>query len=70
MPRNRQIIKDFHYKVIGYIDTEPNGNQIARDSALRVVGKYDKKLDVTRDFYGRVVGRGNTLSSLFNLFEK
>ncbi len=70
MRKNRQIIKDFHYKIIGYIYTESDGKLTARDALLRIVGTYDPKLDVTKDFYGRIVGRGNTLSTLFNFFDR
>lgn len=70
MVKNRQTIKDFHFKVIGFIDTDEKGVQTARDSVLRVVGTYDPRTDITKDFYGRIVGRGNILSSLFNFFDK
>lgn len=70
MAKNRQVIKDFHYKIIGFIDTESDGKLTARDSLLRIVGTYDPRSDVTKDFYGRIVGRGNILSSLFDFFDR
>lgn len=66
---NRQTIKDFNFRIIGFIDTQADGTLVGRDRALRIVGKYYPKKDITKDFYGRIVGRGNTLSSLFNFFE-
>jgi hypothetical protein len=57
-------IKDFYGKVLGYIEDLPNGDQQLRDFYMKVLGKYDKAQDVTRDFYGRVVARGNQLSML------
>ena len=70
MKSNRQTIKDFQYRILGFIDTQPDGVQVGRDRALRIVGKYYPKQDVTKDFYGRIVSRGNTLSTLFNMFEQ
>ena len=39
-------VKDFYNRIIGYIETRPNGDQTGYD------------------FYRRIVGRGNILSSL------
>ena len=63
---NRQPMRDDHGRVIGYIDTDTvTGDQTGRDFYQRVVGTYVKKLDQTRDFYGRVVFRGgNMLAAL------
>ena len=57
-------IKDFYGRVIGTIDTDAQGNKIARDFYRRIVGKYDKRTNTTRDFYGRVVARGDAVSTL------
>lgn len=62
---DRQILKDFQGRIIGYIDTDKRTqNKTGRDFYQRIVGYYDKKLNVTRDFYQRIVGRGDILSSL------
>ena len=57
-------IKDFYGVIIGYIDEDSQGNKVATDFYRRKVGTYDKRSDVTRDFYGRIVSKGDTTSSL------
>jgi len=56
-----ETIKDFGGKIIGYLDIDADGNQQVRDFYGRILGTYDKKCDVTRDFYGKIVTRGNTV---------
>ena len=64
----KDIIRDFYGRIIGYIETDNNGNKIVRDFYRRVLGRYDKKHDVTRDFYNRIIARGDQSASL--LFRK
>lgn len=61
---NRETIKDFYGKIIGYIDTADNGNKTVRDFYGRVLGYYDKGANVTKDFYHRIIGRGDMAASL------
>ena len=61
---NRTALKDSHYRVIGYIDTAPDGKQTARDARYHVVGHYDPARDVTKDAQYRVIGHGNLLATL------
>lgn len=56
---NRQPIRAFNGRTIGYIDTLPNGDKEIRDSSGRYLGKYDKKLDMTKDYAGRLLYRGD-----------
>ena len=61
----RQDIRDFYGRIIGYIETdERTGNKTGRDFYCRILGTWDKNLNVTRDFYGRIVARGDALSGL------
>ena len=59
-----ETIKDFYNRIIGYIETKPNGVQTGYDFYRRIVGYYQKNQNITTDFYRRVVGRGNILTSL------
>lgn len=59
-----ETIKDFYNRIIGYIETKPNGDQTGYDFYRRIVGYYQKTQNITTDFYRRVVGRGNILTSL------
>ena len=61
----RHDIKDFYGRIIGYIETdERTGNKTGRDFYGRILGYYDKRLNVTRDFYQRIVAQGDALSGL------
>ena len=64
--RDTQTLKDWRGKIIGYIDTQPNGDKILRDFYRRIKGRYHKKGDYTTDFYGRKVGNGDILLTLLN----
>ena len=57
-------LKDFYGKTIGYIRTEANGNKTLYDFHRKKIGTYDKRANVTRDFYGRIIYRGDQLTSL------
>lgn len=60
----KRPIKDFYNKVIGYIEEKPNGDIYGYDYYNRLVGIYEKRTDLTKDFYRKVVGHGNLLSAL------
>ena len=62
-------LRDFSGRIIGYIEDKSDGDQIGRDFYGKIVGYWDKKLNVTRDYYQRIVGRGNMLSSLIQQAE-
>lgn len=59
-----QTIRDFYNRILGYIETDKDGNKIVRDFYRRIVGRYDAKQDVTRDFYNRIIARGDITASL------
>lgn len=63
-PISKEPVRLFSGKIIGYIETDKNGNQQARNFYGQILGTYDKKLNVTRDFYGRIIGKGNQISGL------
>ena len=60
----RETLKDWIGKITGYVDTDSNGNKALYDWQHKKLGRYDKNLDVTRDFYGRVVAKGDQLLTL------
>lgn len=64
MRPDKEAIKDFYGKIIGFIETDAQGNQKAYDFYGKILGKYDKKLNKTFDFYGRILSTGNILTSL------
>ena len=64
---NRLTIKDWTGKIIGYIETQSNGDKVVKDFYQRILGRYDESMDVTKDFYGRIVAKGDQSSMLFSL---
>jgi len=64
MAKDVQIIRDFSGRIVGYIETDSQGNKIVRDFYKVILGKYDKKSNITRDFYGKILARGDISSSL------
>lgn len=58
---SRETIKDFYGKVLGFVDTEANGDKIARDFYGKIVGRYKKSSNTTYDFYGKIVARGDAV---------
>lgn len=57
-------IKDFYNRIIGWIEEKPNGDKIGYDFYNRIVGFYNKRLNITQDFYKRIVARGDALTGL------
>ncbi|KXU87161.1 hypothetical protein CR51_36010 [Caballeronia megalochromosomata] len=61
---SKQYIRDNQFRVIGSIDTLPDGKQRAYDARFRTVGTYDCRADRTYDASFRTVGNGNQLVGL------
>lgn len=62
----KEMIKDFSGRIIGSVETDNKGNQRVRDFHGKVLGTYDARTNTTRDFYGRVVFRGNQVRMLLS----
>ena len=61
---SKEPVRQFGGKIMGFIETDKDGNQQVRDFYGRILGTYDKKMNVTRDFYGRILTQGNTVLGL------
>ncbi len=61
---NEQIIRDFQGKIIARIEVKANGDKIVRDFGGKRLGTYDAAAGVTRDFFGKIVARGDAVSML------
>lgn len=62
-------VQDWRGRIIGWIETDTvTGDKVARDFYHRIVGRYNKKLDVTTDFYGRRIAKGDQLSMAINMY--
>ena len=65
---NKERIQDWTGKTIGFVETNTNtGNKTLRDFYGRILGKYNKRLNITQDFYGRTVAKGDYLSMLLKI---
>ena len=60
----RQAIKDKNYRIIGYIETMPDGKRKAVDAGFRTLGFYDPKRNVTQDKNYQRISEGDVLSAL------
>jgi len=61
---NRKPLKDEHFHIIGYLETDQHGNQTLKDDKYHILGYYDPKTDYTKDEHFKVIGHGNILTSL------
>ena len=61
---SKEPVREFNGKIMGFIETDKDGNQQVRDFYGRILGTFDKKMNVTRDFHGRFLTRGNTVLGL------
>jgi hypothetical protein len=61
----KETITDFYGKILGYIETDENtGNKNATDFYGRPLGYYKKNLNLTTDFYGKIISKGDAVVSL------
>lgn len=60
----REAVREINGRVLGYIDFLPNGDKEIRDRVNRYLGKYDKQMNVTKDYAGRMLYRGDQSSML------
>lgn len=69
MPQGTPL-KDFKGRIYGYLHTQSNGDVWAYTFGGKLVGKYLKSEDVTRDWYGHNVSTGNVVASLIPPIEQ
>ena len=60
----KTAIKDFTGRILGYISTDSSGNKTVTDFYGRTLGYYRASDDTTRDFYNRIVARGDQVGML------
>ena len=60
-----ETIRDFSGRFIAIYEYQDNGDITVRDWQSRMIlGYYRKSRDVTTDFYGRIIARGNAVGML------
>lgn len=60
----KTTLRDPKGKIVGYLDKQPNGNVIATDFYGKLKATYNKKENMTRDFYGRLLAVGDITSGI------
>lgn len=60
----KEAIKDWQGKIIGFLETDSMGNKILRNFQGQILGKYNYRLNITQDFYGRTVAKGDCVMML------
>lgn len=58
------VIREFSGKIIGYIYVDANGKKTVKEFSGKIVGYYYPDRDVTTDFYGKILARGDISSAL------
>ena len=61
----KETIRDFGGSIIGYIETESNGDKKVTDFYGKTLGYYDAGTNTTRDFYKRIIARGDICGIFF-----
>ncbi len=61
---SKDAIRDFYGRILGFVETDREGNQQVRAFSGIILGFYDKKNNCTRDFYGKIISKGNTAVGL------
>ena len=64
IPVSKETIRQFNGSILGYVETDKQGNKQVRDFYGRILGYYDKKTNTTRDFYGRILSNSDTVAGL------
>ncbi|MBE6643258.1 MAG: hypothetical protein E7615_06365 [Ruminococcaceae bacterium] len=62
------VIREFGGKIIGYVYVDENGKKTVKEFSGKILGYYYPDRDVTTDFYGKIIARGDASSAL--LFNK
>ena len=58
------VLRDNAGKIIGRLDLQNNGDKMLRDFQGRILGRYHASTNLTTDFRGNIVGRGDVLTML------
>ena len=61
---NREPIKEFSGRILGYIETKSNGDQVLTNFSGKILGYYRANTNQTTEFSGRIIGYGNMLMTL------
>ena len=57
-------IKDAEGKLLGSVETSPDGTQRVRNAEGQLLGSYDPNHEVTKNDIGTLIAKGNALTGL------
>lgn len=60
----RKYIKNVRGQLEGYIDTDDNGHESAKNARGQLLGSYKPETDLTVDVKGQTTSYGDSLSAL------
>lgn len=60
-------ITNFYNQCIGTIETDGRGDKIVKDFYGRILGKYEKSSNLTKDFYEKILYHGDMSAALLVL---
>ena len=67
VPVKSQKIRKFGGAIIGTLEEDAAGNKQVRNFYGQIIAKYNKSEDLTRDFYGKILTKGDTcVGSLYD----
>jgi hypothetical protein len=62
-----ETISTFSRSIIGYIETDSNGDKTVKDFSRKILGYYHHSSNTTTDFYGKILYLGDMASALLVL---
>jgi hypothetical protein len=62
-----ETISTFSRSIIGYIETDSNGDKTVRAFSRKILGYYHAGNNTTTDFYGKILYFGDMASALLVL---
>ena len=60
----KEYIKDYRGFILGWVESDSNGNKTVKDKRGFILGYYDKPGDITKDYRGFILGKGDFCVSL------
>ena len=61
---NTVLLRDNRVRIIGQVTVYDNGDKMLYDERHNILGTYRKTINMTKDFYGNIVGYGDVLTML------
>ena len=62
-----ETIRQYNGLILGYLDYQSNGDIVAKNASRQILGRYERSSNTTKDFYGKILYRGNMASALLIL---